>query len=148
QLSRKKLINQWIHLKGQVKGKFKVILSGRPKGLDAEQIFGNSKFDHQIINAALMLMEENPGKQVVLVSKDICLRLKAKALNLAAEDYETGKIKNVDALYTGKTTAKHIPEALIDTLKHKTAVPADSLPLDHPGANQFYSLMPGRQKVN
>lgn len=148
QLSRKKLINQWVHLKGQVKGKFKVILADKPKRFDAEEIFGNSKFDHQIINAALALMEENPSKQVVLVSKDICLRLKAKALNLLAEDYETGKIKNVEELYTGKTTCKNIPEAVIDSLKNGTTVTAESLSLSHPGANQFYILKHNRKKVN
>src|SRR5690606_10211223 len=92
-LSKKKLINQWVQLNGQTRGKFRVILSGKPQQNDAEVIFGNSKYDHQIINAALSLMEEHPDKKVVLVSKDICLRLKAKALNLQAEDYETGKIK-------------------------------------------------------
>lgn len=148
QLSRKKLINEWIRLKGQVRGKFKVILSDKPTHVDAEAIFGNDKFDHQIINAALTLMEENPNKQVVLVSKDICLRLKAKALNLPAEDYETGKIKNVDELYTGKTTLKDIPEALLNTLKGGEPVAAESLPLNHPGANQFYMLTHHRRKVS
>jgi len=147
QLSRKKLINQWVHLKGQLKGKFKVILADKPKRMDAEKIFGNNKFDHQIINAALVLMEENPGKQVVLVSKDICLRLKAKALNLPAEDYETGKIKNVDELYTGKTTCKVNSDTLIDSLKNGTAVSPESLLLDHPGANQFYILKHNRKKA-
>src|SRR5690606_34220542 len=50
QLSRKKVINEWIHLKGQVKGRCKVILSDKPRRNDAEEIFGNNKSDHQIIN--------------------------------------------------------------------------------------------------
>ena len=47
-------------------------------------------------------LREHPGKKVVLVSKDINLRLKAKSLNIHAEDYETGKIKDVEMLYSGK----------------------------------------------
>ncbi|MDP5106260.1 MAG: HAD-IC family P-type ATPase, partial [Polaribacter sp.] len=44
---------------------------------------------------ALRMRDENPGRSVILVSKDINLRLKAKSVGLAAEDYETGK-KKVD----------------------------------------------------
>ena len=39
---------------------------------------------------------------MILVSKDINLRLKAKALNITAEDFETGKIDRDSTLYTGK----------------------------------------------
>ena len=146
-LSRKKLITHWVRLNGQTKGKFRVILSGAPERLNAEKIFGNAKYDHQIINAALVLMEENPDKKVVLVSKDICLRLKAKALNLPAEDYETGKIKNVEALYTGKTTRKDFPAEVIDALKNKMPVPVGNMPLDHIGANQFYAIRQNRKTL-
>ncbi|WP_353197037.1 PhoH family protein, partial [Parapedobacter defluvii] len=147
ELSRKKLINQWVHLNGQTKGKFRVILSGKPQRMDAEKIFGNDKYDHQIINAALILMEENPDRKVVLVSKDICLRLKAKALNLPAEDYETGKIKNVEALYTGKTVRNDFPDELVETLKNKTSVPVGNIPLDHIGANHFYAIRHNRKTL-
>ncbi|MFC3197202.1 PhoH family protein [Parapedobacter deserti] len=147
-LSRKRLIDQWVPLKnGQTKGKFKVILSGKPQRADAEKIFGNEKYDHQIINAALILMEENPDKKIVLVSKDICLRLKAKALNLLAEDYETGKIKDVEALYTGKTIRKDFPQFVIDGLKSKTAVPVERMALGHIGANQFYAVKDKRKTL-
>ncbi len=147
ELSKKKLINQWIRLNGQTKGKFRVILSGRQQQVDAVEIFGNDKYDHQIINTALILMAENPDKKVVLVSKDICLRLKAKALNLLAEDYETGKIKNVEELYTGKTQRSDFPDAVIEPLKNKAPVAIDDMTLDHIGANQFYVLKNKRKTL-
>jgi len=147
-LSRKKLINQWVHLNGNRKGRFRVILSGKPQRYDAEKIFGNGKYDHQIINAALVLMEENPDKRVVLVSKDICLRLKAKALNLNAEDYETGKIKNVESLYTGKTVRSDLPQEVFEALKRGESVTADQLSFHHTGANQFYAIKQGRRTVH
>src|SRR5690606_4814614 len=109
------------------------------------QVFGNDKYDHLIINAALTLMEEHPNRKVVLVSKDICLRLKAKALNLPAEDYETGKIKNVEELYTGKTVRTDFPDGVIEMLRKKQPVPAGGLALDHIGANQFYVLKQNRK---
>jgi len=140
ELSGKKLINQWVRLNGHAKGRFRVILSGKPNRVDAAEIFGNDKYDHQIINAALVLMEEHPDKNVVLVSKDICLRLKAKALNLPAEDYETGKIKNVEALYTGRTERRDFPEDVVDALRNRQVVPVGNLKLEHSGANQFYAI--------
>src|SRR5690554_3627580 len=114
ELSGKKLINNWVHLNGKTKGQFRVVLPRDQLPVNAVEVFGNDKYDHQIINAALILVDEHPDKKVVLVSKDICLRLKAKALNLHAEDYETGKIKNVEALYTGKTTCRNVPATLMD----------------------------------
>src|SRR5690606_7987131 len=97
---------------------------------------------------ALVLMDEHPDKKVVLVSKDICLRLKAKALNLHAEDYETGKIKNVEALFTGKTILRDAPLELIDALRQKKAAPADRVAVAHVGANQFYVLRHQRKAVS
>ena len=63
-----------------------------PKKLDAESIYAEGKNDHKIINAALYLKEKEPKKAVTLVTKDINLRIKAKALGVVAEDYETGKV--------------------------------------------------------
>ncbi|MGB4773964.1 MAG: PIN domain-containing protein, partial [Daejeonella sp.] len=102
-ISKNNLINKWFPLEGKGLGNFKVVMDEKPSKADAEKIFGEGKFDHRILNSALSLQEQHPGKKVILVSKDICLRLKAKALSLNAEDYETGKIKNVNELYTGKT---------------------------------------------
>jgi Predicted ATPase related to phosphate starvation-inducible protein PhoH len=147
-LSRKKLINQWVRLNGSSSGKFRVILAEKSQRLDAVKIFGNEKYDHQIINAALTLMEEQPEKKVVLVSKDICLRLKAKALNLPAEDYETGKIKNVEELYTGKAMRRDVPEPAMEALRNKQTVAVESLTVDHVGANQFYILKNRRRTVH
>ena len=71
--------------------------------LDATDVFGENKADHRILNAALAMVKQHPEKKVILVTKDINLRLKAKSLNIHAEDFETGKIKDVESLYTGKT---------------------------------------------
>jgi len=109
-LSHNHLVNHWRPLNGKGKGNFKVIMDTKSATADAEAIFGSDKVDHRILNAALGLQEEHPDKKVVLVSKDICLRLKAKSLNLHSEDYETGKIKNLAELYTGETTIDKIPE--------------------------------------
>ena len=51
------------------------------KGIDAEKVRGG-KMDHRIINAALNIQDLEPEKSTILVTKDINLRLKAKALHL------------------------------------------------------------------
>jgi PhoH-like ATPase len=121
-ISHNHLINQWRPLNGKSKGNFKVIMDSQNIGLDAGEVFGSDKIDHRILNAALTLQGENPEKKVVLVSKDICLRLKAKSLNLHAEDYETGKVKNLDQLYTGETTLDKVSEKLITHLNKNDKV--------------------------
>ncbi|AYL95959.1 PhoH family protein [Mucilaginibacter celer] len=134
------VVNEWLPLNGKSKGRFKVAMDAKNTGLDAEQVFGSDKTDHRILNAALGLQEENPGKKVVLVSKDICLRLKAKALNLHAEDYETGKIKNLEELYTGKTDVSKVTEKLISTFNKNENLPAESLSVAPYTNNHFYVL--------
>lgn len=84
-------LQEWISL-GKDKGDFRVIMEYKPKKLDAESIYAEGKNDHKIINAALYLKEKEPKKSVTLVTKDINLRIKAKALGVVAEDYETGKV--------------------------------------------------------
>jgi PhoH-like ATPase len=140
-ISRNKLINKWRPLNGSSKGNFKVIIDTKNIAADAAAIFGSEKTDHRILNAALVLQEENPDKKVVLVSKDICLRLKAKALNLYAEDYETGKVKNLDELYTGKTALNKISDKLINQLNKHDALPVDVFDdIQSHTHNHFYIL--------
>lgn len=145
QASGEKLMNQWIPLKGIKQGHFKVVMDHKPALLDAEAIFGPGKFDHRILNAALSLQEEFPQKKVVLVTKDICLRLKAKSLDLHAEDYETGKIKNVEALYTGKTTLSNVNLELFEALKNEGSISARTLELPSDAGNHFYILKSKRK---
>eukprot|EP01041_Mallomonas_annulata_P027981 gene27981-49746_t len=83
-------LNQWKKLGAEL-GKFKIVLDHSPVELNAEYIFSVGKNDHKIINAGLALKENDPKSEVILVTKDINLRIKAKALGLKAEDYETGK---------------------------------------------------------
>ena len=139
-ISRNNLINDWQPLNGKSKGSFKVIIDTKNIAANAAAIFGSEKTDHRILNAALVLQEENPEKKVVLVSKDICLRLKAKSLNLYAEDYETGKIKNVDELYTGRTVLNKVSDKLLTQLKKNDSLSNDALDIPTPTHNQFYIL--------
>lgn len=114
-LAEGQMLREWIPLNGKNKGKFKVLME-TDSPVDAHKIFGERKNDHSILNAALTLKATEKKRQVTLVSKDINLRLKAKSLDLQAEDYETGKIKNVNTLHTGKYELDDVSSEDIDYL--------------------------------
>nr|WP_242919127.1 PhoH family protein [Pontibacter liquoris] len=116
-LSAEHKLQEWLPLNGKNKGKFKVLMH-TPSALDAVEIFGD-KNDHHILNSALQMQRERPDNKVVLVTKDINLRLKARALNLVSEDYETGKIQDVAGLYTGNDTLEEVPAELVNDLYEK-----------------------------
>jgi len=60
------------------------------------------KADNQILGVVRSLHQQYPAREVVLVSKDINMRLKARALGLAAEDYFNDQVlEDSDLLYTG-----------------------------------------------
>ncbi len=61
-----------------------------------------NKADNQIISVVLNLHKFYTDREVVLVSKDINIRIKARAMGLAAEDYFNDKVlEDTDLLYTG-----------------------------------------------
>ncbi|MFY8125516.1 MAG: PhoH family protein [Hydrogenophaga sp.] len=60
------------------------------------------KADNQILGVVQALREKFPQREVILVSKDINMRVKARALGLAAEDYENDKtLDDGELLYSG-----------------------------------------------
>ena len=60
------------------------------------------KADNQILGVVEALRPLHPGREVVLVSKDINMRVKARALGLAAEDYQSDKaLDDGEFLYSG-----------------------------------------------
>lgn len=138
EMSGKNLLQDWTPINGRTHGRFKIEMNTSAK-TDAEKIFGEKKADHKILNAALFTMETNPGKKVILVTKDINLRIKAKSLNLHAEDYTTGKILTIDELYTGNSVADKASAEAVNLIYEKGACPAkDVLKKDVPLANHYF----------
>nr|MBI1230428.1 DUF2075 domain-containing protein [Cytophagales bacterium] len=126
-LSKDHMIHNWTPLNGKGKGHFKVLMNPQ-NSLNANEIFGEEKNDHKILNAALSLRQSENGRKVILVSKDINLRLKAKSLEIFAEDYETGKIKNITELEnTGKRVIEDVDATLINELYDKQRIDAKSI---------------------
>lgn len=134
-------LQDWINLNGPKKGKFRVIMNTSNAHINADEVYVGKKMDHKILNAAISLTNEMRGREVILVTKDVNLRLKAKALQLKAEDYETGKIKDLDNLYSGKATVEGVPDSIIELTFTSHSVPADKLKkYVTPIPNQYYIL--------
>ena len=145
-LSNAYTLQDWIPINGEDKGKFKIILENDTNETDAVKIFGN-KNDHHILNAALSLKNTAKDSKVILVSKDINLRLKAKALNITAEDFETGKIDRDSTLYTGKQLVENIESEYINKLYKHGNISDTNVIKDKLTANGFYIMKNGKSSV-
>ena len=145
-LSNTYTLQDWIPINGEDKGKFKIILENDTNEADAVKIFGN-KNDHHILNAALSLKITAKDSKVILVSKDINLRLKAKALNITAEDFETGKIDRDSTLYTGKQLVENIESEYINKLYKQGNISDTNVIKDKLTANGFYIMKNGKSSV-
>ena len=74
------------------------------RDFDAGQRFGKVMPDNAILGAVLTLKDSQPETPVVLVSKDINLRIKASIAGIASEDYENDRaLDDFSLLYTGAT---------------------------------------------
>jgi len=138
-LSEADMLSHWVPLDGNDLGSFRVIADERAS-VDARAVFGTAKNDHRILNATLALTQAEPGREVVLVSKDINLRLKARALDLRAEDYETVRIKDVAHLYKGKSDLEVEDPAVVASIYETGTIDPAALGLESPAANHYYIL--------
>ncbi len=132
-------LTNWIPLNGKGLGKFKVVMDENSEP-DARKIFGDNKNDHKILNAAIRLRAEYPHRKVILVTKDVNLRLKAKSLDVMAEDFETGKIKNVDDLYKGKSVIEGIDHGIIDKIYQDGFCEVNDLFKEKPIPNHYFII--------
>ena len=80
-------------------GKLKIIFQKNGQ-TSAEALFNGNTVDNRILSLAAGIQKSQPKNAAILVSKDINLRIKANALGLQAEDYETDRV-HIKDLYTG-----------------------------------------------
>jgi PhoH-like ATPase len=138
-LSSSDLLQEWIPLDGEELGRMRVV-ADESASVDARQVFGTDKNDHRILNTALALAEREPAREVILVSKDINLRVKARALNLRAEDYQTVRVKDVDHLYRGKSDVEvEDPEPIL-RIYETGAIAPDRVGIESPLPNHYFIL--------
>lgn len=133
---------------GEGLGSVRVLL-GEPINPRLKDLLLGDSPDHRILNAALALQQAETDRQVVLISKDSNLRLKAKAFMLPAQDYHTDKVESVDALYTGSRIINDLPSELIDRFyENPGEVELDQIPeLTNPICNESFVLKNGSKSA-
>lgn len=147
-LSEGNSLQDWIKLQGVGKGHICVIMNEHPSKVDAVKVFGENKPDHKILNAALFMAEEYPDRKVILVTKDINLRVKAKSLNITAEDFLTGKVKDPGGLFTGRYEIENIDPKVIDEFYQKGFCDIGKVGLKKaPIANSYYSISSANSSI-
>ena len=84
--------------------------------------------DHYILATADYVREQNKDRQVILVSKDINLRMKAKSIGVNAEDYKSDKVENVEAIYKDVRTIENFDKDIISRFyKEPFEIPFDDV---------------------
>jgi PhoH-like ATPase len=139
-LAGKQLFNEGVPL-GKGKGRL-FVETAKDFSEVGKKSFPEDIPDHRILAIAEWLSHnrENP---VILVSKDINLRMKAKALGLQSEDYETDKVIDLyEKVYKSIRTIENIDSSLIQKLYEKKNLPF-SLFIDYiknPHPNEYFIL--------
>jgi len=138
-LAEGKVISRGIRI-GKDRGRISIITNHQFEK-PVTDLFSEDRVDHRILSVAHYLTRSHPDIQVILVSKDVNLRLKAKSIGLDAQDYFTDKIKDLSILYTGKRLMKNIPVEQIDQLYiSEEPLPAAQFPLSRLVPNQYLIL--------
>jgi PhoH-like ATPase len=92
------------------------IETGKDFSEKVSQSFPERTADHRILAIAEWVCSTNKDKTVVLITKDINLRMKAKSLGIIAQDYENDKVANIDDLYKGIRVLEGVNQEAISKL--------------------------------
>ena len=145
-LSGNQSLQNWTPL-GAGLGSLCVVFHAKPNDFDAEKVYASEKNDNKIINAGLILKTEKPKKEVILVTKDINLRIKAKALGLLAEDYESDMVRNVEELESNMITIDGVDGDIVRDLFNKGYTEHVEILKHHKFDNGNYILKNGKSSI-
>ena len=142
-LSEGRTLNEWLDIPEAGRLKVEMQEVSEP---DACKVFNDYKRDHKILNVAIKTAQSGEYDEVKLISKDINLRIKAKSLQILAEDYEHGKIKISD-LYTGKREITNLDETIITTIFDEGGIAWDKVVNERPTPNEYFILKNGSKSA-
>ena len=100
---------------GKGLGKVRIAIS-RGMSKEIREIFTDDTPDHRILSCAIDVQKTDEKRLVILVTKDVNLRMKTKAMGLPAEDYTTDRINNVEELYSGKEIIENFDDEILQKL--------------------------------
>lgn len=104
--------------------------------------FTEKKPDHHILNTAYQVSKEHPERLTILVTKDVNLRVKAKAVGLMSQDYKNDHVSDIQRLYTGSRSLENVEADLITEMyKPPYEFSVDELSEGHPFVPNEYLIL-------
>ncbi len=101
---------------GRGKGKVRIVIT-RGLAQEIHDVFREDNVDHRVLSAAFEANKTGKEKErTILITKDVNLRMKAKALGIPAEDYTTDRVLNVEELYSGKAIVEDFDDDVLQRL--------------------------------
>jgi PhoH-like ATPase len=96
------------------------IETGKSFSKKLQDSFPENTPDHRILAIAEHIFNKNDKRQVVLITKDINLRMKAKSLGILAQDYQNDMVKNIADIYKGVDIIEEAKTEVINKLYQQT----------------------------
>lgn len=109
-----------------------------------KDLFHDDIQDHRILATAIWVRDNNPDRFVALVTKDINLRMKAKAAGMVAQDYLTDRVEENKVEFSQKEV--QFVDSLPDNVMQELAYGKDNVidwravSKDRPSSNQLYKF--------
>ncbi|MDF1574659.1 MAG: PhoH family protein [Bacteroidales bacterium] len=138
-LSGDKLFNGGLSL-GRGKGKLSICTGQKPSG-QLTASFPENTPDHRILAIADYLHQKNgSARPVILITKDINLRMKAKSLGIMAQDYHNDMVQNIDDIFENVKSSEVSDDTVISDMYESTeGVPVKRFGLTkQPLAHQYF----------
>ncbi len=113
----------------------------RPFSKEFAQMFVDDIQDHRILATAMWVRDNNPGTFVALVTKDVNLRLKAKAAGMEVQDYLTDKVEEQKIENSQKEVQTlSLSSERMQALCYgpETSIPRSAVSKERPAANRLY----------
>jgi len=136
-----KMLNGWIGM-GPGRGRLKVEL-GHPFPEVMEDSFYEDTPDHRILVVAQYMKENNPDRRVILITKDVNLRIKSKALSIEAQDYMNDKVRDESIVSLSKGVIRMnrvTPQTMAKLYQTPEGLSAKDIRLKGAHNNQYYVL--------
>ena len=128
---------------GKGKGFIKIEPS-HPFPPELRELFVDDIPDHRILSTAMWVRDTHPGRFTALVTKDINLRLKAKAAGMEAQDYLTDRVEDekLDLAQREVEIVEGLPEEFLQDLEYgqDNSIDPESAGLEIPKPNQLYKF--------
>jgi PhoH-like ATPase len=118
------------------------IETGKPFSSVIQESFPEHSPDHRILAITEHIQKNSNGKTVILITKDINLRMKAKSIGIMSQDYESDKISSIADIYKNVSVIENIDSKIITELYETSeGIPFENFSIDLvPIPNQYFIL--------